>query len=82
MKMTRLIKLIVILFLRLYKLVISNYLRTILGNGCRYDKSCSEFAIEAISEKGLVKGVKLSLKRFFSCQPFSNRYYANLSDIK
>lgn len=80
--MERIIKNIMILFLRLYKVTISNYLSIILGGGCKYKKTCSEFAIDAVSQKGVIEGTRVSFKRFLSCQPFSNKYYAELNDIK
>lgn len=68
--------------LRLYKVFVSNYVLGILGVGCRYQKTCSEFAIEAVNEKGVLEGMKLSLIRFLSCHPFSRKNYANLGDIR
>jgi hypothetical protein len=80
--MGNIVKKSMILFLRLYKAIVSNYLFSLLCSGCKYQKTCSEFAIEAVNEKGVIKGSKMSLKRFLSCQPFSRKYYATLSDIK
>jgi putative membrane protein insertion efficiency factor len=80
--MRKIIQKSIIIFLRIYKVTVSNFFYAVLGGGCKYQKSCSEFAIDAINEKGILKGIKVSLKRFLSCQPFSDKYYDNLSDIK
>lgn len=38
---------------------------------CRYSPSCSDYAIEAVTRFGSVKGLYLGLKRIISCHPFS-----------
>lgn len=71
-----------IIFLKFYKNTLSKYLYVVFGAGCKYEKTCSEFAIEAIEKRGILKGTKISIKRLLSCQPFSKKYYANPSDIE
>lgn len=39
--------------------------------GCRFHPSCSQYAIQAISKYGTLKGGYLSIKRIFRCNPFS-----------
>ena len=56
---------IIIKFIKIYKFLIS----PLLGNSCRYMPSCSEYSIEALRTKGLLKGSYLSLKRILSCHP-------------
>ncbi len=41
-----------------------------LGGRCRYIPSCSEYAIEALGERGPVVGTYLSLRRLLRCHPF------------
>ena len=41
-----------------------------LGGRCRFYPSCSVYAIEAIRQHGLVRGVWLSLGRLARCHPF------------
>ena len=62
-----------------YQRIISPLLHQLLGqtNLCRYEVSCSEFAKAAIEQKGVIKGVKLSLMRLLSCQPLA-KPYANI----
>ncbi|HRP74638.1 MAG TPA: membrane protein insertion efficiency factor YidD [Rhodocyclaceae bacterium] len=41
-----------------------------LGRNCRFHPSCSEYAAEAVSEHGALKGSWLALKRVSCCHPF------------
>jgi len=38
---------------------------------CRYTPSCSQYAIDALSKYGAIKGLYLSGKRIMRCHPFS-----------
>lgn len=38
---------------------------------CRYHPTCSQYAIEAITEYGAIKGVWLASKRIVRCNPFA-----------
>jgi len=40
--------------------------------GCKFHPTCSMYAIECFREKGFVKGLGLSLKRFGKCHPWSD----------
>ena len=40
-------------------------------NSCKYIPSCSNYALEAITEYGALKGGFMSLKRILKCNPFS-----------
>ncbi len=42
---------------------------------CRFQPTCSEYALDAISKKGVVKGVFLTLWRLFRCNPFGGGGY-------
>ncbi len=59
---------ILIKFIVLYKYLIS----PLIGPSCRYLPTCSEYSIEALKTFGLYKGLSLSIKRIFSCHPWSN----------
>ena len=37
---------------------------------CRFQPTCSQYAIDAVDEHGVFKGVFLSLKRIAKCHPF------------
>jgi uncharacterized protein len=38
--------------------------------GCRYVPTCSEYATEAISEHGAIKGSSMAAKRIMRCTPW------------
>ena len=50
---------------RAYQLVLSPF----SGGACRFHPTCSAYAIEAITEHGLLKGLVLSLRRVARCHP-------------
>jgi hypothetical protein len=41
-----------------------------MASSCRYTPTCSEYAIEAIQQHGVVKGLMLATKRIASCHPW------------
>jgi len=41
-----------------------------LGAHCRHSPSCSQYAIEAIMEWGVLKGLWLGMKRVGRCNPW------------
>ncbi len=58
---------------RLLILLISCYracLSPFLGNNCRFYPSCSNYAQEAITEHGTLKGSYLALRRLSKCHPW------------
>ena len=65
-------KKVFIFIITFYQKVISPLVHQLLGvkSGCRYNKTCSVYAKEAIEQYGVGKGALLSIKRIFSCQPF------------
>jgi putative membrane protein insertion efficiency factor len=65
-----------------YKRYVSPYLVFLFGSGCRYQPTCSEYSIKALERFGLVKGISLSTKRFFSCHPFSKGGYNPVPEVR
>jgi len=51
--------------IRVYRRVIS----PLLPRRCRFHPTCSEYAIEAITKHGILKGGRLALKRLLRCHP-------------
>lgn len=45
-------------------------LRPVLGCNCRFEPSCSSFAIEALGEHGALRGTYLSARRILRCNPW------------
>jgi len=60
-----------ILAIRLYQTCLS----PILGNHCRFYPTCSQYAIDALQEYGLVQGVLKATWRIIRCNPFSKGGY-------
>jgi hypothetical protein len=59
---------------QLFTLAIRAYQMTLsplLGDRCKYYPSCSHYAIDAISEKGSLKGLALTGWRLLRCNPWS-----------
>jgi putative membrane protein insertion efficiency factor len=52
--------------IRLYRLIISPS----LPRCCRFTPSCSEYAEQALSKHGILRGLKLSVLRILRCHPF------------
>jgi len=62
----RLLSKLFILLIRFYQLSIS----PMLGQNCRYDPTCSQYAIDALKKYGVLKGGWLGIKRISSCHPW------------
>ena len=48
-----------------------NYISILKLQSCRFYPTCSQYAIESIEKKGLLKGTFFALGRIFRCHPFS-----------
>ena len=55
-----------ILTIRLYQLTLS----PLVGGACRFDPTCSVYAIEAIRIHGVIRGSELAVRRLSRCHPF------------
>ena len=64
--MSKLINFIFILPIKIYQLVLSPLIRP----SCRFNPTCSHYAIQAISKYGALKGLYLVLKRIIRCHPW------------
>ncbi|WP_206485926.1 membrane protein insertion efficiency factor YidD [Thalassotalea sp. G2M2-11] len=47
------------------------WLSPLLGNNCRFNPTCSNYAIEAINRFGVIKGCWLASKRILKCHPLN-----------
>lgn len=59
-------KTVIILLIRFYQIFIS----PMFPPRCRFYPTCSQYALEAVRKKGVVKGSWLALKRILKCHPF------------
>lgn len=60
-----------ILLVRAYQIVLSPH----LGASCRFEPSCSNYAIEALRIHGARRGIVLALKRLLRCRPWGSSGY-------
>mgnify|MGYP001177028100 FL=1 len=59
-------KKIIILIIKFYQKVFS----PLLGPSCRFQPTCSNYAIMAIQKHGVLSGVLLASKRILKCNPW------------
>ena len=57
--------------IKFYKIFLSPF----LGANCRYIPTCSDYAIQAIEQKGIIKGIYISCKRVLRCHPLGGSGY-------
>jgi uncharacterized protein len=50
-------------------------LSPLFGAKCRYTPTCSAYGLEAIKKYGPLKGGRMALKRFLSCNPWGGHGY-------
>ncbi|MDG1841670.1 MAG: membrane protein insertion efficiency factor YidD [Crocinitomicaceae bacterium] len=56
---------------KLLILIYQNTISPLFPSTCRYSPSCSQYAIEALNNHGLIKGLWLGVKRIARCHPWS-----------
>jgi len=62
----------------LYRMAISPW----LGNNCRYQPSCSQYAMQALREHGAFRGQPGTAKRIGRCHPWGGSGYDPVPDKK
>ncbi len=67
-----------IILVRTYRLTISPW----LGINCRYDPTCSRYAIEALRTHGIFRGSALAVTRISRCHPWGGSGYDPVPDHK
>ena len=60
-------RILIRLLIRGYQLAIS----PLLGPRCRFYPSCSQYALEAVTRYGALRGSWLALRRLLRCHPFN-----------
>ena len=71
MSATALARRALIAVVRTYQLMISPH----LAPACRFEPSCSAYAIEAISRHGALRGARLAAARIGRCHPWGGFGY-------
>jgi len=67
-KIKRTVRAIIIGVIKAYRYLISPF----FPSSCRFTPTCSEYALEAVSEHGAVRGAWLSVKRIGRCHPLGS----------
>ncbi|MEO1751104.1 membrane protein insertion efficiency factor YidD [Thiofaba sp. EF100] len=58
---------VLIALVKAYRLLLSPF----LGHHCRFEPTCSCYAIDALQHHGALRGSWLTVKRLLRCHPFS-----------
>jgi putative membrane protein insertion efficiency factor len=67
---------IVSLPVKAYRLVFSPW----VGHGCRFQPTCSAYALEALEKHGGIKGTLLTIRRIGRCHPWGGSGIDNVPD--
>lgn len=62
-----LLRRLLILPIQAYQILLS----PLLGQNCRFQPTCSDYAREAIAAHGPVKGITLGIRRLLRCNPLT-----------
>ncbi|MCY4100973.1 MAG: membrane protein insertion efficiency factor YidD [Rhodobacteraceae bacterium] len=62
--------------IRLYRLIGSPF----VGMHCRFQPTCSAYALEALEKHGAIKGAWLTIKRLGKCHPWGQSGIDNVPD--
>ena len=62
--------------IRAYRLLLSPW----LGLNCRYQPTCSAYALEALEKHGAIRGTWLAIRRIVRCHPGGGSGYDPVPD--
>jgi uncharacterized protein len=74
----RVIRMIAVAPIRFYQRVVS----PVIPKRCKYYPTCSEYAVGAIRQYGILRGVVLAGWRLLRCNPLSNGGFDYVEDQK
>lgn len=66
-----------LILIRAYQLILSPF----LGPACRFYPTCSEYALQAVTRHGAIKGSILAVKRILRCHPFNPGGYDPVPNV-
>jgi len=64
-------KKLVIEIIKIYRQCIS----PLFNPSCKFEPTCSQYMIDSISKKGVIKGIAIGTWRLIRCNPFSKPGY-------
>lgn len=62
--------------IRAYRLLLSPW----VGHGCRFQPTCSAYALEALHKHGAIRGTALTVRRIGRCHPWGGSGIDNVPD--
>ena len=73
---TRIVRTVVLAPIVIYRRVLS----PALPQRCKYEPTCSRYAVDAIGEYGILRGLVLGMWRLLRCNPWSHGGYDPVED--
>ena len=61
---------LLIALVKVYQRLVSPLLRLLMGDTCRFEPSCSRYAVACLEGHGALRGSLLSVRRLCKCHPF------------
>jgi putative membrane protein insertion efficiency factor len=58
-----------LVMLRIYRAIVSPLIMGLYGPACRFQPSCSEYALQAITAYGVMRGGSMAARRLARCHP-------------
>ena len=55
-----------VLLIKIYQIIIS----PVIGGNCRFNPTCSNYAVESLKKHGLIIGLYYSIMRISKCHPW------------
>ncbi|MGA1205223.1 MAG: membrane protein insertion efficiency factor YidD [Opitutales bacterium] len=72
---------LLLVLLHLYQWIVSPVLHLLApGSGCRFEPTCSEYAMTAVRRHGPIRGTRLAGKRLARCHPWGGSGYDPVPD--
>ena len=69
---------LIIIPIKTYQLILS----PLIGPSCRFQPTCSAYAIEALRKHGLFYGLWLTIKRLVKCNPWGGQGFDPVPEKK
>ena len=60
-----------VFLIKIYQIIIS----PAIGSNCRFNPTCSNYAIESLKKHGPIIGIYYSIKRILKCHPWGKSGY-------
>ncbi len=74
---SRLVVTILCGLIRVYQVAISPF----LGRNCRFEPTCSAYAVEALGRYGVARGLWLAVRRIGRCHPWGGSGYDPVPEL-